>query len=151
MNANDSLFKSAMDNSLISHLRGARWVSAGIIGLGWRACQVFEVISLSADPVIKLPEERRVKMARLGPLSLKGRVGGEGPPAQERWEERCRNKRPLTHSAARKAPELALKRGSSQVLLHIIWLVPDEPITRCRFVSTGRTWSDRWASDPTGR
>lgn len=31
---------------------------------------------MSADPVIKLPEERRVKMAWLGPLSVKGRVGG---------------------------------------------------------------------------
>lgn len=35
------------------------------------------MISLSADPVIKLPEERRVKMARLGLPSMKG-SGGVG-------------------------------------------------------------------------
>lgn len=40
------------------------------------------MISLSADPVIKLPEERRVKMARLGLLSMKG-GGSEGPQAQD--------------------------------------------------------------------
>lgn len=32
--------------------------SAGIIGLGWRGSRVFEVISLSTDPVIKLPQKR---------------------------------------------------------------------------------------------
>lgn len=33
--------------------------SAGIIGLGWRGSRGFEEISLSSDPVIKLPQERR--------------------------------------------------------------------------------------------